>query len=73
MRRSGFEVIEVFDGSKVQIESAIERVRSALQGRRGIGLFCYAGHAVQIDWRNFIVPTDAALRAPRDGSAMRGS
>ncbi|HSW14378.1 MAG TPA: caspase family protein [Solimonas sp.] len=66
LRRSGFEVIEVIDGSKVQIESAIERMRSTLQGRHGVGLFYYAGHAVQIDWRNFIVPTDAALRVPRD-------
>src|SRR5690349_10152782 len=39
LRRSGFEVIEVFDGSKVQIENGIERMRSALQGRQGVGLF----------------------------------
>ena len=70
LRRSGFEVIEVLDGSKVQIESAIERMRSALQGRRGVGLFYYAGHAVQIEWRNFIVPIDAALRVPRDVAAQ---
>ena len=70
LRRSGFEVIEVLDGSKAQIESAIERMRSALQGRHGIGLFYYAGHAVQIEWRNFIVPIDAALRVPRDVAAQ---
>ncbi|HSW19958.1 MAG TPA: caspase family protein [Ramlibacter sp.] len=70
LRRSGFEVIEVIDGSKAQIESAIERMRAALQGRQGVGLFYYAGHAVQIDWRNFIVPVDAALRVPRDVAAQ---
>jgi hypothetical protein len=70
LRRSGFEVIEVTDASKAQMESAIERMRSALQGRRGVGLFYYAGHAVQIEWRNFMVPIDAALRVPRDVAAQ---
>lgn len=70
LRRSGFEVIEVVDGSKVQVEDAIERLRARLQGRHGVGLFYYAGHAIQIDWRNFIVPVDAALRTPRDVPAQ---
>jgi hypothetical protein len=66
LRRLDFEVIEVIDGSKLQIESAIERLRASLRGRQGVGLFYYAGHAVQIDWRNFIVPVDATLRVRRD-------
>ena len=66
LRRLNFEVIEVIDGSKLEIESAIERLRSALRGRKGVGLLYYAGHAVQIDWRNFIVPIDATLRVRRD-------
>jgi hypothetical protein len=66
LRRLGFEVIELIDGSKAQLEAAIDRMRAALQGRRGIGLFYYAGHAVQVEWRNFLVPIDAALKVPRD-------
>ena len=66
LRRLNFEVIEVIDGSKLEIESGIERMRTALRGRQGVGLFYYAGHAVQIDWRNFLVPIDAGLRVRGD-------
>jgi hypothetical protein len=70
LRRLGFEVIEVIDGSKVQIEAGIERMQAALRGRQGVGLFYYAGHAVQVEWRNFMVPIDAALKTPRDVAAQ---
>jgi hypothetical protein len=70
LRRLGFEVIEVIDGSKAQTEAGIERMQAALRGRQGVGLFYYAGHAVQIEWRNFMVPVDAALKTPRDVSAQ---
>jgi hypothetical protein len=70
LRRLGFEVVEVIDGSKAQIEGGIERLQAALRGRQGVGLFYYAGHAVQIEWRNFMVPVDAALKGPRDVPAQ---
>jgi hypothetical protein len=37
-----------------------------MRGRRAVGMLYYAGHGVQFDWRNFMVPVDAQLRSPQD-------
>ncbi|MDP2008069.1 MAG: caspase family protein [Rubrivivax sp.] len=55
----GFEVIEARDASKAQMAQALEAARRRLQGRQGIGLLYYAGHGLQLDWRNFLLPVDA--------------
>jgi len=55
----GFEVIEAHDASQGQMVQALQAVRRRLQGRQGIGLLYYAGHGLQLDWRNFMLPVDA--------------
>ncbi|MDP3222272.1 MAG: caspase family protein [Rubrivivax sp.] len=55
----GFQVIEVHDGSKVQMNAAVAQARDLLQGREGVGLLYYAGHGLQVDWHNYLVPVDA--------------
>jgi Uncharacterized protein containing caspase domain len=62
----GFTVIEVRDGSKAQIFKAIEGVRDSLRGKNGVGMLYYAGHGMQVDARNYMVPVDAKLAAPGD-------
>lgn len=62
----GFSVVEVRDGKHEQMEQAVVRVRALLQGKRGVGMLYYAGHGVQYDWRNFMVPVDARLLAAAD-------
>jgi hypothetical protein len=66
LARLGFIVIRSSDASKARMEAAIAQAREALQGRRGVGLFYYAGHALQLEWRNFLVPVDARLTSARD-------
>ncbi len=61
LRGLGFTVIEVRDGSKVQMAEAIIKVKDTLQGKQGVGMFYYAGHAMQLDWRNYMLPVDAKL------------
>ena len=56
----GFQVVDAKDAGKAQMEAAIARARDLLKGRGGVGLFFYAGHAVQLDWRNFLLPVDAS-------------
>ena len=61
LRTLGFTVIEVRDGSKVQMTTAIEKMRNDLQGQQALGMLYYAGHGLQVDWRNYMLPVDVRL------------
>src|SRR4051794_33458991 len=63
LRDLGFEVIEGNDLGKRALERKIGEFSDALDGA-GVGLFYYAGHGLQVDGRNFIVPVDARLDMP---------
>jgi hypothetical protein len=66
LRNMGFGVIEVLDGNRAQMLDAIERANKQLQGKQGVGMLFYAGHGLQLDWRNYMVPVDAKLNAAAD-------
>lgn len=70
LRRLGFGVLTVQDGSRAQMLEAVSRLRERLQGKRGVGLFYYAGHGLQLEWRNYMVPVDARLGAAGDVPAQ---
>ncbi len=62
----GFDVVELRDGSKEQMAEAIAKVRETLKGKQGVGMLYYAGHGLQLDWRNYMVPVDAKLAKATD-------
>jgi uncharacterized caspase-like protein len=62
----GFTVVRIKDGTRSEMLEALGRARELLSGQNGVGLFYYAGHALQLEWHNYLVPVDAKLRAPRD-------
>lgn len=62
----GFKVVQLRDGKREQMAQAISAVRELLQGKRGVGMLYYAGHGVQYDWRNYMVPVDASLQDAAD-------
>jgi hypothetical protein len=66
LRKLGFTVVEVVDGSKAQMSKAIEQLGPLLKGRQAVGMLYYAGHGLQLDWRNFMVPIDAKLEKASD-------
>ena len=66
----GFTVIEARDASKAQMQAAITRAGTALKGHRGIGMLYYAGHGLQLDWRNYMVPVDARINSAAEVSAQ---
>jgi uncharacterized caspase-like protein len=61
LRKLGFQVIEVEDGSKAQMEQAVSRLQNLLQGKQAVAMLYYAGHGLQLDWHNYMVPVDAKL------------
>ena len=66
LRKLGFHVVEMVDGSKSQMVRAIEQMQSLLHGKNAVGMLYYAGHGLQLDWRNYMVPVDAQLSQASD-------
>lgn len=66
LRGLGFQVLELRNATKAQMESAIAQARDTLKGRNGIGLLYYAGHGMQMDWRNYLLPVDARVDSAAD-------
>lgn len=57
LRRLNFDVIKVLDVSLIEIQKAINNFLQELD-EYAVGLFFYAGHGMQIDGKNYIVPVD---------------
>jgi formylglycine-generating enzyme required for sulfatase activity len=56
----GFEVVTAIDVSKRDMDFALQRFER-LAANADAALFFYAGHAMQFQGRNFLMPTDAEL------------
>jgi hypothetical protein len=61
LKKLGFAVISRLDADKRGMEEAIQNFGSQLAKNKAVGLFYFAGHGLQVNWRNFLVPVDAAL------------
>jgi hypothetical protein len=66
LRKLGFSVVEVVDGSKDQMSKAIDQMQIQLKGKQAVGMLYYAGHGLQLDWHNYMVPVDAKLNQASD-------
>lgn len=66
LRNIGFQVVEARDAGRTQMQAAIQQARSLLQGQDGVGLLYYAGHGLQLDWRNYMLPVDVKLASASD-------
>lgn len=63
LRTLGFEVIEGMDLSKRATDQSIQRFSAALENA-SLGVFFYAGHGLQVDGVNYLVPIDAQVKSP---------
>jgi uncharacterized caspase-like protein len=66
LRKLGFSVVEVVDGNKDQMSKAIDQMQAQLKGKQAVGMLYYAGHGLQLDWHNYMVPVDAKLNQASD-------
>ncbi|MBM3568240.1 MAG: caspase family protein, partial [Alphaproteobacteria bacterium] len=62
LRRLDFDVATVENGSHRAMMRAIAEFGDRI-GAGGVGLFYYAGHAVQVRGGNYLIPVDARIRA----------
>ena len=65
LRALGFEVFEGIDLSLVEMGNLVREFSRGLSGAE-VGLFFYAGHGVQVEDENYLIPTDAVLESEAD-------
>ena len=65
LRGLGFEVVEGIDLDRAGMQAAIGKFAKRLEGA-DIALFYYAGHGIQVDGRNLLIPTDAEIETESD-------
>ncbi|MDP2810026.1 MAG: caspase family protein [Rhodocyclaceae bacterium] len=66
LKQTGFAVDLQLDAKKAAMEEAIRGFAASLGKQPAVGLFYFAGHGLQLSWRNFLVPVDAALNKADD-------
>ena len=66
LKRSGFEVTTGLDLPRKEMLEAIRAYGESLTKAKAVGVFYYAGHGVQLAWRNYLLPTDAQIAQLED-------
>jgi len=61
LRQLGFEVSLALDAPRAEMLAAARQYTDALAKTRSIGLFYFAGHGMQLAWRNYLLPVDAVV------------
>jgi hypothetical protein len=65
LKELGFEVILLKDSSKRQMDDALDQFTTRInQGY--VGLFYYAGHGMQVEGENYLIPVNAQIKAEKD-------
>jgi Caspase domain len=67
LRASGFEVMTVENATRRQMHEAVSVFGAQLKQNKGVGLFFYAGHGMQVKGVNYLIPIDA--QTSRESSA----
>jgi hypothetical protein len=70
LRSCGFDVVLRLDLTRTAVEEAVRDYVKRLAASKGVGLFYYAGHGVQLAWRNYLIPVDAAIARLDDVAAQ---
>jgi N-acetylmuramoyl-L-alanine amidase len=65
LRELKFEVILVTDANKQRVDEALDQFYRELR-LGGVGLFYYAGHGIQVEEGNYLIPTGARISQESD-------
>ena len=57
----GFDTQVLLDSNLKDLGAAIQAYSARISKSKAVGLFYYAGHGVQLAWRNYLVPVDANI------------
>lgn len=59
---AGFDVLTVFDGGAGEMRTAVTEFSRRLQSPDTVALFYYAGHGVQADGENYLIPLGTGIK-----------
>lgn len=65
LETQGFEVLSLYNGSLIEIESIIQKFENKLK-QGGVGFFYYAGHGLEVNGQNYLVPSSANISAQNE-------
>ena len=63
---ASFKVQSVIDADRAAMLEAINAYVAGVAARKSVGLFYFAGHGVQLGWRNYLLPVDASIASLQD-------
>ena len=68
LRQLGFEVIEEIDVTQKPMKKAIKAFGDRLNaaGKDAVGMFYYAGHGIQVDGENYLIPVQVEINDEAD-------
>jgi hypothetical protein len=66
LTRTGFKVTLLKNAGKKEMDAAVASFSEELAGQKMVGLFYFAGHGMQLNWRNYLIPVDARILGPED-------
>ena len=66
LREAGFEVDLLLDQKRDAMHKSITNFGAKLAAKKQPSVFYFAGHALQLNWRNYLLPTDIAIRKAED-------
>lgn len=66
LKQYGFDVILLNNASKSEMLESTKEYGQQLRKNSAVGVFFYAGHAVQFDWKNYLIPVDAKVSRIND-------
>jgi uncharacterized caspase-like protein len=66
LKAAGFAVAAKLDAGRAEMTAAIEAYARELAAKKCVGLFYYAGHGVQLAWRNYMLPVDVEIDTIED-------
>ena len=62
LQGTGFEVTTLIDADQAAMRKAMIEFGRRLRGNDSVGVFYYAGHGVQIDGENYLIPVGADIK-----------
>ncbi len=65
LEETGFKVITLENASIKDFHRGLENMKR-LSGSAGVGIVYFAGHGVEVDGQNYLLPVDAKLEDPED-------
>ena len=66
LKELGFEVYSYTDLGQVDMKRHIREFGNKLAEKEGVGLFYYAGHGMQLNGENYLIPVDAQIEKEQD-------